>query len=68
MPKTRLDLEREIGMSKDQSKPLLLKLIESVKYGGCGMGNDIDPQTVIKKSEINDNNNMWASQFEYNKK
>jgi len=34
-PKRRQDMEREIGITeKDQSKPLLLKLIEMVKFGG----------------------------------
>lgn len=28
LPKTRFDIEREIGLNKDQAKPLLLKLIE----------------------------------------
>ena len=34
-PKSRSQIEREVGISdKDQSKPLLLKLIEQIKFGG----------------------------------
>eukprot|EP00347_Sterkiella_histriomuscorum_P004528 403360119 len=39
-PKTRTEMEREVGLSDrgDSSKPLLLKLIEQIKYGaGQGM-------------------------------
>lgn len=33
-PKQRWEIERELGVTdKDTSKPLLLKLIEAVKYG-----------------------------------
>jgi hypothetical protein len=61
LPKTRQEMEREMGIQdKDQSKPLLLKLIESFKYGS-GKG-DMDPVTV-KKTEF-DNPNLWASSFE----
>lgn len=37
-PKTRPEMEREIGVADrgDNSKPLLLKLIEQVKYGSMG--------------------------------
>jgi hypothetical protein len=27
-------MEREIGLDQDNSKPLLLKLIEKIKFGG----------------------------------
>lgn len=38
-PKKRSEMEREIGMTdKDQSKPLLLKLIEMVKFGARPTG------------------------------
>ena len=34
-PKKRQEMEREIGITdRDQSKPLLLKLIEMIKFGG----------------------------------
>lgn len=34
-PKSRQEMEREIGLQdRDQSKPLLLKLIEQLKFGG----------------------------------
>jgi hypothetical protein len=33
-PKRRQEMEREIGIvDKDQSKPLLLKLVEQIKFG-----------------------------------
>lgn len=41
-PKKRVEMEREIGISdKDQSKPLLLKIIEQCKFGG-NMGPSIN--------------------------
>ena len=36
-PKSKQEMEREIGISdRDASKPLLLRLIEQVKFGGAG--------------------------------
>lgn len=60
-PKTRWEMEREIGIadSGDTSKPLLLKLLEQVKYG--------EPVTTVKKTtneNNNPNNNFWSSSFE----
>ena len=38
-PKQKEHIEREIGISdRDQSKPLLLRLLEQVKFGGAGAG------------------------------
>ena len=34
--KTRLNIEREIGLEKEPSKPLLLMLVEQCKFGGGG--------------------------------
>ena len=35
-------MEREIGIAdKDASKPLLLRLIEQVKFGGGGVGGPV---------------------------
>lgn len=55
-------MEREIGIndSGDSSKPLLLKLLEQVKYGES-TGN---PVTVKKTNAENANPNMWSSTFE----
>ena len=37
-PKSKQEIEREIGITdKDASKPLLLRLIEQVKFGGSGL-------------------------------
>jgi len=33
-PKSRREMEREIGVETDASKPMLLKLIERIKFGG----------------------------------
>ena len=57
-PKYRDEIERDIGLSErgDNTKPLLLKIIEQVKYGG--------PVTVKKMSAENQNPNMWTSNFE----
>ena len=36
-PRTRSEIERELGIkSGDTSKPLLLTLLEQIKYGGGG--------------------------------
>lgn len=53
-------MEREIGIadSGDTSKPLLLKLLEQVKYG------DHNPVTVKKTNTENANPNIWATTFE----
>ena len=54
-PKSRSEVEREIGLDgADNSKPLLLRLIEQAKYG--------DPVTV-KKSNL-ENANAWTTNFE----
>jgi hypothetical protein len=42
-PKTRIEMEREIGIKDaDPSKPLLLKLIENAKFGPSAGGSS-DP-------------------------
>jgi hypothetical protein len=33
-PKSRREIEREVGIDQNPSKPLLLQLIERVKFGG----------------------------------
>ena len=55
-------MEREIGIgdSGDTSKPLLLKLLEQVKYG-----DPIDKPVTMKKTNAeNANPNLWSSTFE----
>lgn len=40
-PKTRNELERELGVDQtDSSKPLLLELLEKFKYQGAGSNNN----------------------------
>lgn len=55
-------MEREIGISDsgDSSKPLLLKLLEQIKYGDASD----NPVTVKKENVENANPNMWSSNFE----
>ena len=55
-------MEREIGIgdSGDTSKPLLLKLLEQVKYGEP----QANPITVMKTNAENANPNLWSSNFE----
>ena len=55
-PKPRLAMEKEIGMTdKDSSKPLLLKLIEMVKFGarpaGTLQSTDYSPSEPIYHSD-----------------
>lgn len=55
-PKPRLTIEKEIGVTdKDQSKPLLLKLIEMVKFGvrpvGTLQSTDYSPSEPIYHSD-----------------
>lgn len=50
-PKTRNELERELGVdSTDPSKPLLLELLEKFKYlgaGANGLGKVFNPHGVV---------------------
>jgi len=56
LPKNRMEVEREIGlMDKDSSKPVLLKLIEALKYGGGGNYQSNEPVTVKKEFMQNEN-------------
>lgn len=42
-PKSRFDMQREMGMSStEESKPLLLTLIESFKYNGMQVNTNKD--------------------------
>lgn len=61
-PKSRWEMEREIGIgdSGDTTKPLLLKLLEQVKYGDP-LAN---PVTVKKTNAENANPNIWSTNFE----
>jgi hypothetical protein len=55
-PKTRVDIEREIGIKDgDNSKPLLLKLIEQVKFGPSSSSDPFQPVKAAEK---------WSSGFE----
>ena len=47
-PKTRQEMEREINISErgDSSKPLLLKLIEQIKYGEAPLGGGFRKETA----------------------
>lgn len=58
---TRRDMERDIGFKDgDSSKPLLLKLIEQVKYGGPME----EPITAKKASPMQENSSKFANNFE----
>jgi hypothetical protein len=57
-PKTRGELEREVGFSNsDQSKPLLLELLEVFKYQGAGVNSEhpiSNPHGVVGKTKSNE--------------
>lgn len=57
-PKTRTELEREIGVNNtDASKPLLLELLEIFKYQGVGLNNQqpvSNPLGVVGKTKSNE--------------
>ena len=48
-PKSRQEIEREIGLTdRDQSKPLLLKLVELIKFGGISQPTQKQPDSAGK--------------------
>lgn len=59
-PKSRSEIEREVGVQErgDNSKPLLLKLIEQIKYGAASA----EPIAIVKKPQ--DGLSMWSSGIE----
>ena len=56
-PKPKAEIEREIGMAdRDMSKPLLLRLIEQVKFGSVGGNYTSAPtfgQDVLRQGSTN---------------